>query len=49
LSTAGEGAFARFLADRLGLKLATVEINRDRGERCRDISDHHVTTDADTL
>jgi hypothetical protein len=43
---AGEGIFAHFLAGHLGLKLATVEINRDRGRQCRTISDHHVTADA---
>jgi hypothetical protein len=43
---AGEGVFARYLADQYSLKLATIEINAERGQLCRQVSDHHVTSDA---
>jgi predicted RNA methylase len=43
---AGEGVFARFLATHYGLKLATIEINEERGQLCRQVADHHVTGDA---
>ncbi len=44
---AGEGIFAGFLAHRLGdLKLATIEINTERGLACRKLAHHHVTSDA---
>ncbi len=43
---AGEGVFARYLADHLHMKLATVEINYNNSEKCRRVSDHHVSGDA---
>lgn len=43
---AGEGVFADYLAGHLGLKLATIEINSQRGQACRQVADHHVTSDA---
>ncbi|MCP4543367.1 MAG: methyltransferase [Chloroflexi bacterium] len=44
---AGEGLFAGFLAHRLGdIKLATIEINTERGLACRKLAQHHVTSDA---
>jgi hypothetical protein len=43
---AGTGTFARYLAGSFGLGLATIEINRERGEQCRAVSDHHLTCDA---
>jgi hypothetical protein len=42
----GEGVFAHFLATHYGLNLATIEINEQRGQLCRQVADHHVTGDA---